>query len=225
MAVAIVADAHLGGPGGPARELVEQLDGLNRERCERLILLGDIFQVWIAFPAFETPDVTQLLAAVDRLRQRGVRVEYIEGNRDFFLAQGPYRHRFDAVLLHTEFEAAGQRVLATHGDGLNDNDWAYRFWRRLSKSAPILWLVRALPTPVVRWWIATTERRLGRSNFKHKREIPLKVLQTFGARRLGEGFQRVVLGHFHEAHRIAAPGGEVQILDAWFNSRSIEWFD
>jgi len=88
MGVAIVADAHLGGPGGPAGPLVAQLRALPGEGVDRLVLLGDLCQVWVGFPQYETEETRALLAAVADLRARGVRVEYVEGNRDFFLAEG-----------------------------------------------------------------------------------------------------------------------------------------
>ena len=47
MRVAVVADAHLGGAGGPAEEFIRQLRGLPQEDCARLVLLGDIFHVWV----------------------------------------------------------------------------------------------------------------------------------------------------------------------------------
>ena len=47
MSVALIADAHLGGAGGAADEMVEHLEALPGQGCERLILMGDIFHVWI----------------------------------------------------------------------------------------------------------------------------------------------------------------------------------
>ena len=57
MPVAVIADAHLGGPGGPCAPLVEQIDAIDPARCDRLLLLGDLFHVWVGIRKFETPDV------------------------------------------------------------------------------------------------------------------------------------------------------------------------
>ena len=224
MPIAVVADAHLGGPGGTAGELVEQLDGLSADLCERLILLGDIFHVWVAYRAFETSEVIAVLAAVDRLRQRGVVVEYVEGNRDFFLGPGPYACRFDAVLQETSFTSEGRRVLAVHGDGLNDQDLRYRFWRWLSKSAPVRFLVRLLPGALAHRLVRSTETRLSKTNFKHRSRIPEEAIRAYAERRLAEGYDLLILGHFHEPHVFALADGEVRLLDAWFRSHSVEWF-
>ncbi|HEX2252058.1 MAG TPA: UDP-2,3-diacylglucosamine diphosphatase [Thermoanaerobaculia bacterium] len=224
MAVAVIADAHVGGPGGDAAPLVAQLDALAVGACERLVLLGDLFQGWIGFRRFETPDIAAVTAALERLRARGVRVDCIEGNRDFFLAGSAYAAAFDAVVPEVAFTAGGVRYLAIHGDGLDDRDWQYRFWRAASKSWLSRQLVSRTPRRLARRLVASTEERLSRTNFKHKVRIPEEVVRRYAASRLAEGHDVLLLGHFHEEHRWTVPGGEVHLLEAWFTSRRIEWF-
>jgi UDP-2,3-diacylglucosamine hydrolase len=224
MTVAVVADAHLGGPGGSPDLLITQLDALADEGIRRLVLLGDLFQVWVGYPAFETPDVRQLLGAVDRLRAAGIRVDYIEGNRDFFVAAGPYRNRFDDVGLECAFAAGGTRYLAVHGDGLNDRDRQYLAWRWLSKSPPVRAVVRRMPAGWVRRMVLRTERQLSGTNFKHRSQVPEAAIRAYAERRLAEGHDVLLLGHFHEPARFAVPGGEVRLLDAWFRGRRVERF-
>jgi UDP-2,3-diacylglucosamine pyrophosphatase LpxH len=222
MSVALLADAHLGGPGGVAAPLVAQLAALPAQGVERLLLLGDLFQAWVGLPQFETPEVTAVVAALRDLRRRGLRVDYVEGNRDFFLAASPYAGAFDAVALEVAFETGGVRYLAVHGDGLNDRDWRYRCWRRLSKSRLVEWGVRATPRAVARRLVASTEERLSRTNFKHRAELPERAIRAYAERRLAEGHDVLLLGHFHEPRVFQVAGGEVRLLDAWFRSRRIE---
>ena len=223
MAVAVIADAHLGGAGGGAEALVRQLDALATQGCQRLILLGDIFHVWVGSPKFETAEIAEVVAALRRLRAAGVRLDYIEGNRDFFLSGSPYAELFDTLGSETSFEAGGRRVLAVHGDGLNDRDWRYRAWRALSKSPPIRFLTLHLPVRWARRMVHSTEARLAETNFKHRRELPERAIRAYAERRLAEGYDQLILGHFHEERRFAVPGGEVWLLNAWFHGRSVEW--
>ena len=65
MRVAVIADAHLGGPGGAAAPLLRQLEEVAATGCRRLLFLGDLFHVWVGHPSYETPEVT---AVVDCLR-------------------------------------------------------------------------------------------------------------------------------------------------------------
>jgi UDP-2,3-diacylglucosamine hydrolase len=223
MSIAIVADAHLSGPGGPAGPLVEQLAALPAQGCRRLVLMGDLFQAWVGFESFETDDVRALVAALRDLRRQGVAVEYVEGNRDFFLAGSPYADAFDRVALETSFESGGVRYLAVHGDGLNDRDRKYRFWRWLSKSAGVRFLVRCTPRRLAHRMVHSTEERLSRTNFKHRAELPEAAIRAYAARRLAEGYDVLLLGNFHEPRTWQVPGGEVRLLDAWFRSRAVEW--
>lgn len=225
MRVAVVADAHLGGPGGDAGPLVAQLTALPTQGCTRLVLLGDLFQVWIGARRFETTEIAAVVPVLRELRRRGVRVEYIEGNRDFFLAGSPYADAFDFVGDEIALEAAGRRYLFVHGDGLNDRDWQYRFWRRLSKNPVSRFFSRRIPRGIAHKLVHSTEQKLSRTNFKHKARIPEEVLRAYGERRFREGHDVLVLGHFHEPRTWQVPGGEIRLLEAWFTSRRVEWLE
>ncbi len=223
MATAVLADAHLGGPGGEAGPLLAQLEGLAAAGCERLVVLGDLFHVWVGQPKFETAEIAQVAAALRRLRADGLPIHYIEGNRDFFLAGSAYADIFTSIGDEIAFTAGGRRCLAVHGDGLNDRDWKYLFWRFLSKSAPVRLLVRLLPAAMARRFVLRTERRLAETNFKHRFAIPERAIRRYAERRLREGHDLLLLGHFHEERRWTVAGGEVWLLEAWFSSRRIEW--
>ena len=224
MSVAVIADAHLGGPGGSAEQLVAQLDELPASGCRHLVLLGDLFHVWVGARRYETPEVRSVVAALARLRDRDVRIDYVEGNRDFFIAAGPYARVFDSIGDEIYFQAGQRRFLAVHGDGLNDADRLYRFWSRLSKSRVSRFLMLHLPRPLARWSVAVTERQLAKTNFKHKSTIPEGVIREYARQRLQEGFDVLLLGHFHQEGRWSVAGGEILLLEAWFSSRRMEIF-
>src|SRR5262249_61798983 len=114
MPVALLADAHPGGPGGAAAPLVDQLAALPAAGASRLVLLGDLFQAWVGLRRFETPEVAAVVPALRGLRERGLRVDYVEGNRDFFLRGGPYADAFDAVVHQVPLVSAGRRYLPVH---------------------------------------------------------------------------------------------------------------
>ncbi len=223
MSVAVVADSHLGGPGGEAGALVEQLERLVQDGCTRLVLLGDIFQIWLGDDRYETPEIAAVMPALARLRRQGVRVDYIEGNRDFFIADSPYREYFDHIGDEVAFEVEGVRYLAVHGDGLNDKDYQYRFWRWLSKSTLSRLFWTHLPRRLAAKLVGSTERRLSDTNFKHKQRIPEEAIRSYAERRLAQGHDVLLLGHFHEPRQWRVRGGEVHLYEAWFRSRRVEW--
>lgn len=224
MSVAVVADAHLGGPGGTADQLVDQLSQLATGECRHLVLLGDLFHVWVGARRYETPEVRAVSAILRQLRAKGFRIDYLEGNRDFFIGRGPYADLFDFVGTEIDFEVDGRRYLAVHGDGLNDRDYLYRFWNWLSKSPMSRFFMMNLPRGVAGWLVGVTERQLAKTNFKHKSSIPQAVIRDYAQRRFDEGFDVLLLGHFHEARRWQVGEGEVLLLEAWFRSHRVESF-
>jgi UDP-2,3-diacylglucosamine pyrophosphatase LpxH len=224
VSVALIADAHLGGPGGSPDLLVRQLEELAGQGCRKLVLLGDLFHVWVGQRRFETPEVAAVVPVLRGLRRQGVSVEYVEGNRDFFLRGGSYEDAFDRIGSEVDFEVGGRQFLAVHGDGLNDRDWLYRFWRRLSKSELIRFLSLRLPAGMARRLVHSTEQRLAEANFKHKIQIPEEVIRAYAERRMAEGYDVLLLGHFHQADRWPVAGGEVRLVEAWFLGRRVEWF-
>ncbi|HKD10514.1 MAG TPA: hypothetical protein VKE50_00490, partial [Thermoanaerobaculia bacterium] len=64
-----------------------------------------------------------------------------------------------------------------------------------------------------------TEARLYRSNFKHKQRLPVEMIRKFAARRLAEGIDVLLLGHFHKSWTEAVNGGRVEILPAFVDER------
>jgi UDP-2,3-diacylglucosamine pyrophosphatase LpxH len=221
--VAVIADAHVGGPGGAVEPLLAQLDELPAADCELVVFLGDMFQVWVGLPRFETAEIRAFLGRVTNLRQRGLRTVYLEGNRDFFIASGCYATAFDVTGTEFSWTDGERRLLFVHGDGLNERDRKYRFWRWLSKSAPVRAAMRGLPATAARRLVARTERGLADTNFRHKTRIPEEAVRRYASGRIAEGHDLVVLGHFHAARTWRVNGGEVRLLDAWFRSRRVEW--
>jgi len=223
MAVAVIADAHVGGPGGPAAVLVSQLEALPRSGCRHLVLLGDLFHVWVGSRRFETADIRAVVEALHSLREMGVRIDYIEGNRDFFIADSSYRDAFDHVGYEVAFSESGVNYLGVHGDGLDDSDRAYRAWRWLSKSRLSRFCMMHLPRWLAERAMMTTERQLSKTNFKHKTHIPEEVLKRYGELRLAGSCDVLLVGHFHSARNWTVEGGEVRLIEAWFRTHRIEW--
>ena len=165
-----------------------------------------------------------MVGALEVLGQRGVRITYIEGNRDFFIGEGPYAELFDRVGSEVSFEAEGHHFLAVHGDGLNDRDYKYRLWHWLSKNPASRFGMLYLPKPLAQRFVGVTERQLSKTNFKHKTHVPEEAISRYAEGRLKGSYDVLLLGHFHQPRRWQVDGGEVRLLDAWFSSRQVEWF-
>lgn len=221
--VAILADPHIGGPGGSGESLIGQIDDLASSNCDLLLVLGDLFQWWVGEERFATDTVRRVMAAFERLHARGVPAVFIEGNRDFFVAGGSYARLFEFIGLGFAFEVDGVRYLAVHGDGLNARDWRYRLWRGLSKSFLTRSVLAVLPASLCLRLMESTERRLSETNFDHKSRIPREVIESYAERRLREGYDVLLLGHFHDDLCFEVGRGQARILPAWYADQDLIW--
>jgi UDP-2,3-diacylglucosamine hydrolase len=216
---AVIADSHVGRRPGDEGPFLEALAAARRRGATAITLLGDIFHFFIAHPKFETPAIARFLEASRRLKKQGVPVTYVEGNRDFFLRGSYAEGAFAEVCDEETFEAGGRRFLATHGDLLNARDHSYRFWRFLSKNRLSRAAVGFVPRQAGNRFVWNVEARLYRSNFKHKTQLPVAMIQAFAKRRFREGVDVLLLGHFHKPWVDETAGGRVEILPAFVEER------
>ncbi|REH39099.1 UDP-2,3-diacylglucosamine hydrolase [Paraperlucidibaca baekdonensis] len=115
------------------------LDALPAD-CQRVIVLGDLFEVWVG-DDFSSTTLSAVEAAFSRLSQRGVDLLFCHGNRDFLIDAGPagakpFTERVGGRLLAEAevMDLHGTPVLLMHGDQLCIDDEAYMAFRAQSRS-------------------------------------------------------------------------------------------
>jgi len=220
---AVFADCHVGRRTGDEGPFLDALEEARRRGATAISLLGDIFHFFIAHPKFETAAIARFLDKVDSLRKAGVPVTYVEGNRDFFLRGSYVEDRFREVCDEETFTEGGRRFLLTHGDLLNEEDRPYRLWRGISKNPLSRAAISLIPKKAANRLVWKVEARLYRSNFKHKTRLPVEMIRAFAQRRFREGFDVLLLGHFHRSWSENVNGGKVEILPAFVDEH--KWME
>ena len=216
--IIIIGDSHIGlGDGGEAR-IVAWLDRLQLLRPRALYLNGDLFHYFIAHTKFFTPAIGKVFERLAALRDGGVAVHYVEGNRDFFLRGSFAEKAVTDVGLEYELSAGRRKYLIVHGDMINDRDLPYRFWRSVSKSPLSKFGINLIPRGAARRLVDSVESRLSRSNFKHKSRLPVELMSAYARKRSLEGITDIVFGHFHE--KIVMDGGPatLTVLPPWYET-------
>lgn len=213
----VIGDSHIGLADGADQPVSAWLDRLAALQPKALYLNGDLFHYLIAHDKFRTKSVDKVMAKFRELRERGIGVHYVEGNRDFFLRGSFVEDAVTDVALEYAIPAGTKKYLIVHGDMINDRDWKYRFWRRASKN-PITKLgVHLIPRRIAKNFVDSVEKRLAGSNFKHKSRVPVELMEAYGSSRSREGFTDVVFGHFH--NKLVLPGkATVTVLPPWYES-------
>ncbi len=217
--VAVFADAHLGQADGDADDFLAALADVAGRGLTTIVLLGDIFHYFIGDAKFETPLVRKVLGAWQGLAASGVSLRYVEGNRDFFLAGTRWAAPLAAYGDTDGLEVGKIRFAFVHGDRVNTRDLPYRFWRLLSKSPLSRASLALIPGRLARAIVAETEKRLYRTNFKHKTRLPNEELLAEGRRARRAGYDQLLVGHFHVERRLEAPDAVTYVLPAWLEER------
>ena len=114
-------------------------------RAQALYILGDLFEFWIGDDE-QTALQQQVAAALRALRQRGVEIRFIHGNRDFLLG-AHYAREAGMTLLPAQLRLrlGEQQILLMHGDELCTLDLGYQRFRRITGWSWLRHLFLALP--------------------------------------------------------------------------------
>jgi UDP-2,3-diacylglucosamine hydrolase len=216
----VIGDSHIGLAEGSERKVNAWLDRLAALKPKALYLNGDLFHYLIAHDKFRTKSVDRVMEKFRELRdQHGIAVHYAEGNRDFFLKGSFVEKAVTDVAMEYAIPAGTNKYLVIHGDMINDRDWKYRFWRRASKNPIMKMGVNLIPKKIAKNFVDSVERRLARSNFKHKSRVPVELMANYASQRAGEGFTHVIFGHFHQKLEVpAGPSSIVTVLPPWYES-------
>lgn len=219
-----VSDSHLEARDAPLEVFLRFLEARARDTAT-LYLVGDIFNIWLGAEAFTMDHQRPVIAALEAVRAEGVRTVMVEGNREFFLERLYQGRCFDRVEpLAAEERFGGRRIHISHGDLLNPSDRPYRIWRRFSKSRPVWWVFRSLPSAVAVGLANRLESRMRGMNLRHKRSFPEQHLREHGRRLAEAGFDTAVLGHLHveTAMPVRSESGRtctVHVMPGWLETR------
>jgi UDP-2,3-diacylglucosamine hydrolase len=193
-----VADAHLNQDDIHSRNFLALAEKATEDKIP-LFLLGDIFDLWFGTPGLTFPFQQPVIDRFRELRREGLRTYYVEGNRDFFLKKDHEGTTFDVVSEGDMHAAVGEtRLYLSHGDKVNRADFSYRFFKGISKNRLANQGVAHLPASLFLPLADCIERKLRRSNRRHKGAFPERDSEAFAMRHFRNGVNFVILGHFHQ---------------------------
>lgn len=217
--LALLGDAHLREGDADVTGFVRFLDHLPGD-IRTLAILGDLFAVWIGSPDLLRAHHREVIGALERLRGRGCSLLYIEGNHDFFLERIYSRRLFELLAKDSlDLAVGGRRVHLAHGDLVNTRDRQYLAWRALSKNRLFFSAFSMLPAGARLLIADRLEARLAKTNVEFRRGFPFSECEAYARKRIAQGGEVLVFGHFHEErridYRVGEKSGTVFVLPAW----------
>ncbi len=214
-----LSDAHLSQDDLHTRNFLILAERATAEKVP-LFLLGDIFDLWFGAPELTFGFQKPVIGRLWDLRRQGLRIYYVEGNRDFYLKKHHEGTTFHAVSEGEMCTVVGSRkVYLSHGDTVNRADLGYRFWKAVSKNRIAYGSLSLLPPSLVLPLADRMERKLKRTNVRFRGTFPEKESREFAHKLFASGMDFVVLGHFH-AERIVRFARDLSsrvlvVLPAW----------
>ena len=226
MTTLFISDLHL----DPARPHITDLFGKfidgEARHAEALYILGDLFEAWVGDD--DPSDVGGFVATrLHGLRDAGVPVYFMRGNRDFLLGDD-YARRAGmtilpdpaVVLLH------GKPTLLMHGDLLCTDDVAYQQFRAQTRNPE--WQRQFLSQPLqARLAFAEQARAASKA---HQSGLQTQGLMeaitdvapaTLEATLSRYGVDRLIHGHTHRPKVHEHHGGRRIVLGDWYEQGSV----
>ncbi len=130
-------------------KLMELLRALPQDTTH-LILLGDIFDLWIGSHDYFVKKFNKIITELKSLSDRGIEIHYFEGNHDIHLKK--FWQDQLGIHVHSDeyyFNLDGLVVRAEHGDLMNKEDKGYLFLRKALRTFPMNFLTTQLPGKLV----------------------------------------------------------------------------
>jgi UDP-2,3-diacylglucosamine hydrolase len=126
-------------------KLINLLKNLPQD-VTHLVLVGDIFDWWVASHSYFTKRYSKIIKEFKNLIDRNVEIHYFEGNHDLLLKK--FWEKELGMHVHTDehfFNFDGLIVRAEHGDLMNKEDKGYLLLRKTLRSFPVNFLMTELP--------------------------------------------------------------------------------
>lgn len=195
-----LADAHLKYPTDENyRRLNNFLQNLP-EDVENLFILGDLFDFWFGYRDVVFSVYVPILATLEALVQRGIKLYLIEGNHEIGL--GPFFHtrlRAHSNPRQLSISISGQRLYLAHGDFLDDSQRWYRRWAKFIKS-PLTSRIISLVPPDFTCRVARRLSKISRKQSHHANQLPGRINEKL-ADIFRAGHDVAIVAHYHHPAR------------------------
>jgi UDP-2,3-diacylglucosamine hydrolase len=216
--IILIADSHVRSHTARADEFRAMLQTIANSEHD-LIFLGDILDLWIALPRYESPYCAEFLHWCRQEKERR-RIIFIEGNHEFHVARRHHQAFSDSAVLDFRLGSC----LFLHGDLIQCNLVGHRILHNIAKSRLGELIFRYAPWgPAITNW---AKKRLSSKSRGIASFIPEKTILDWTACTLKEDCRHVFMGHFHLGKSWELPEGRsCNIVPAWKYSGEIGLLD
>ncbi|MCE3010853.1 MAG: UDP-2,3-diacylglucosamine diphosphatase [Proteobacteria bacterium] len=211
-------------------------------KCTHLVLLGDIFDLWIGSGDYFQVKFQSLIDALVRLKRRGIEIVYFEGNHDVHIKEFWQKKLKIPVFTEEKYLELGPwTVRMEHGDFINPEDKAYLKMREVIRTPALEKLANVMPAKV---WdrvgnFASQLSRMRSSAQRAQNESEFRsMIRKYAESSYEKGrFDYIITGHMHIRDEYQFERSAKKItsinLGSWFeetqalhlNDKGHQWLD
>ena len=189
--------------------------------AELLILLGDIFDLWVGSHEAWSKVYPREVEALTACAERGIQVIYLQGNHD--VAAEQFWRKRGVVFSRGDYQLQwqGKTFFLTHGDFINPNEKAYHLYIRWLQGNGANQLAQILPQSV--WsFIGNRLSRMSRKKSDHLRQSSMQQFERWFEQFSKMKYQQnpydyCLSGHIHLRLKLAlSPHSWAINLGSWF---------
>jgi len=193
-------------------------------KVEMLFILGDLFEYWIGDDDLADPFNARVCGLLHGLADRGTRICFIAGNRDFLIGESFAAAAGMKLLAEIEKVGAGDTAtLLMHGDTVCTDDLPYQEFRRMVRTRE--WQTSFLARPLAerRAEVASLRRRSAEAMLDKTAAIMDVNSAAVRAALTTHGCTRLIHGHTHrpghEVFTLGSASAERWVLSDWDTGR------
>jgi len=211
--VDLISDLHLQASEPATFEAWRQY--MTNTPADAVLVLGDLFEVWVGDDAAKTDSFLQSCAQVLRQTAQRLHIAFMPGNRDFlvgprFLSDCGVHALSDPCLLLL----GEQRILLSHGDALCLEDSAYQAFRLQVRSAD--WQTEFLAKPLHERLALARGMRTQSESQKQSGAVYADADALMASNWLNATeADRLVHGHTHQPADHPLGSGQRHVLSDW----------
>jgi UDP-2,3-diacylglucosamine hydrolase len=225
MPTLFISDLHLDESRPHIVELFMRFLGKEAHETEALYILGDLFESWIGDDD-DAPLPARVAQALRALRDSGVPIYFMHGNRDLLLgADYAARARLALLADPTLIDLCGERVLLMHGDTLCTDDVDYQKFRTLVRDPAWQRQFRAKPLAERRAFAAQARGESRKQTAMKAAEIMDVNQAAVESTMRAHGVRKLIHGHTHRpaTHRFELDGRSAEriVLGDWYEQSSV----
>lgn len=197
MSTLFISDLHLSPDNPELTQLVITFLQQQPTDISALYILGDIFNTWLGDDVVP-PEYNPLIEQLHKLKQQGINIYLMVGNRDFMLGKS-FAKRCGGELLDdpTLVNLHGHQVLLMHGDSLCTDDISYQRYRLWSRNKFLQWWFLRLPRRF-RHKISDKIKQKSREQKQHKTSMIMDVNSDAVAKTIKKhDVKYLIHGHTH----------------------------